>query len=991
MIELRTLGSLELTSADSDAVASVLAQPRRAALLCYLAIAVPRGFHRRDTLSALFWPEYDAEQARHALRQSVYFLRRAMGSKTIVSRGDEELALACERVRCDVWEFDAAVDQGRPADALALYRGELLAGFHISAAPDFERWLDEERSRVRRRAAEAGWVLAAAREREGDSAGAEEAARRAAALSPTDETALRRLLLLLKRLGDRAAAVRAYEDFARKLQGEYELEPSAETRALVGRIRAESGESQATALSNQNGLPRAAGEGNSKARMGVEGYATGARVAAGDLLREFEVRSRGLLTEPRPVSLPSRARRPTAIVAGAVVMLLLLGLAGFYWRTQARERTVRAPPPPAGEAAPGIAVLPFAVQDSALANWREGLVDLVSISLTGVAGLRSVDSRTLLARWRERVRGVDIPELATALDVAERAGARYAVVGSLIANGPDLLLTAGVHEVAGRRMLGTARSQAPADSMFTLVDRLTLEILRLILSGKARELPRIELARVSTTSLPALKSYLEGEVFFRRSQFQSAAEAYAKAVDADSNFVLARYRLGLSRWWVGAPPSASVPDPFNAEVASVADRLPPHEAAIFRASRLRARDVRAARELLEGEARRHPDDAETWHELGELYHHSGAQALAPAGAADRAFARAIELDSTFTLPYLHRIDHAISMGDASGAARLLGTFSRLAPESPYVAWYRLVTGFAFGDPTVRSTAEAALDTLNTHDLIWVGGQLQGQRCCWDLAEQVLRKARERRDELRPEATRELFWVSLAQGKAREALGWVDDPFIPEEQRSRMLHLLDELGVPIPAARLDAALGLHAADSVDAVRLFYVGSYAASRVRWQVLRRVEERLLSFEQRLRATGNSSEAGFTRTVRQALEGYAAWRRGQRDDALRLLERSQPRAVGNWPRGTVNIRLRWWLGRLLLEMGRPREALPYFESLTESPLAAEYERGRIYEQIGQLKQAREAYALFLAPRQQADPAFQPMIQSARAALQRLAVAGIE
>ena len=380
------------------------------------------------------------------------------------------------------------------------------------------------------------------------------------ALAPTDETALRRLILLLERLGDRAAAVRAYEDFAWKLQGEYELEPSAETQALVERIRAEPGESQAAAPGHQNGLSRAAGDGNSKARTPVAGYSTGPRLGAADLLREFEFRSRGLLTEPTPVSLPSRARRPAAIVAGAVVMLLLLGLAGLYLRTQARDRTLRAPPPPAGEAAPGIAVLPFAVQDGALANWREGLVDLVSIDLSGVAGLRAVDSRTLLARWRERVEGADIPELATALEVAERAGARYAVVGSVIANGPDLLLTAGVHEVEGRRMLGTARSQGPADSIFTLVDRLTLEILRLILSGEARELPRIDLARVSTSSLPALKSYLEGEVLFRRSQFQSAAEAYARAVEADSNFALARYRLGLSRWWVGGhTDSAPIP------------------------------------------------------------------------------------------------------------------------------------------------------------------------------------------------------------------------------------------------------------------------------------------------------------------------------------------------------------------------------------------------------------------------------------------------
>jgi DNA-binding SARP family transcriptional activator/TolB-like protein len=963
MIELRTLGALELTSAESRAVGPVLVQPRRAALLCYLALASPRGFHRRDTLFAFFWPEHNAEQARHALRQSVYFLRRALGPKTIVSRGDE-LALAAEQVRCDVWEFDAAVDQGRPADALALYRGELLAGFHISAAPDFERWLDEERSRVRQRAADAGWALAEAREREGDLAGGEEAARRAAALSPTDETALRRLILFLERVGDRAAAVRAYEAFAWKLEGEYELQPSAETQAVVSRIRVATGVTQAGAP-GPSALAPAAG--------------------SADLVRASEFRSRGLVTEPTPVSLPARVPRSTAFVAGALVLLLLLGVAGVYVGTQTRDRSFGAPRPPASDVVPGIAVLPFAVRDSSLANWREGLVDLVSIDLSGVVGLRSVDSRTLLARWRERVRDKDIPELATALDVAERAGASYAVVGSVIADGPDLLLTAGLHEVAGRRMLGTARSEGPADSIFTLVDRLTLEILRLILRGEARELPRINLARVSTSSLPALKSYLEGEVLFRRSQFQSAAEAYTRAVDADSTFALARYRLGLSRRWFWTDTSGSAPDPLNTEVARFADQLPPHEAAILRAILLRGQDVRTARELLEGETRRHPDDAETWHELGELYYHSGGPALVRPEAADRAFARAIELDSTFTLAYVHRIDHAISVGDTTGAAQLLGTFTRLAPKSPYLAQYRLVTGLVVGDATARFTAEAALDTLDIHDLFWLGIMLEEQRC-WGLSEQVLRKVRER-GELGPQATRKLFWVSLAQAKAFEALGWVDDPLMPEESKGLMLQVLDELGVPIPAARLDSALSLPAGGSAHAIRLFDVGSYAASRGRWPVLRGSLERLQSRELRLRASGDSSEAGFTEAVRRALEGYALWRRGHREDALRLLERAQPRVVGNWARARINMRLRLWLGRLLLEMSRPVEALPYFESLTGTALPSDYERGRIYEQLGEVERAREAYALFLAPRQQADPMFQPMIQHARAALWRLAV----
>src|SRR2546427_8673502 len=71
MIELRMLGRLSLTGADGREVRGLLGQPRRLALLAYLAAASPQGFHRRDTLLALFWPELDQEHARAALRQAL--------------------------------------------------------------------------------------------------------------------------------------------------------------------------------------------------------------------------------------------------------------------------------------------------------------------------------------------------------------------------------------------------------------------------------------------------------------------------------------------------------------------------------------------------------------------------------------------------------------------------------------------------------------------------------------------------------------------------------------------------------------------------------------------------------------------------------------------------------------------------------------------------------------------------------------------------------
>ena len=61
MIELRVLGVLEVRVPDAaDALPPGLTQPKRLALLLYLALAEPQGLHSRDRLLALLWPEADA-------------------------------------------------------------------------------------------------------------------------------------------------------------------------------------------------------------------------------------------------------------------------------------------------------------------------------------------------------------------------------------------------------------------------------------------------------------------------------------------------------------------------------------------------------------------------------------------------------------------------------------------------------------------------------------------------------------------------------------------------------------------------------------------------------------------------------------------------------------------------------------------------------------------------------------------------------------------
>ncbi|HEX2080528.1 MAG TPA: BTAD domain-containing putative transcriptional regulator, partial [Longimicrobium sp.] len=235
MIQLFLLGTLDLRR-DAVEVRSVLSQPKRVALLAYLASAAPRGFHSRDTLLALFWPESDQERARNSLRQALHQLRRSLGDEAVVSRGDQ-VGVDPEVFWCDAAAFDQAVEEGRFEEALKLYRGDVLPGFYVEDAPEAERWLDEERARRRRAAVDAAWKLAEREEARGEWRAAALWAERALGFMPEEETALRRLLVLLERAGEPAAALAAFAEFERRLQAEYGLSPSADTVRMVEQLR----------------------------------------------------------------------------------------------------------------------------------------------------------------------------------------------------------------------------------------------------------------------------------------------------------------------------------------------------------------------------------------------------------------------------------------------------------------------------------------------------------------------------------------------------------------------------------------------------------------------------------------------------------------------------------------------------------------------------------------------------------------------------------
>jgi tetratricopeptide (TPR) repeat protein len=145
---LELLGRAELRDEHGLDVGGILAQPKRLGLLTYLTIATPRGFHRRDVLLSLLWPDVPESRGRNALRQALFHLREHMPG-ALISRQDGAIAIAPGTITCDVHDFEAAA-QRRDASAVgALYGGDLIPAFSIGDAEPFNEWLEDRRAELR--------------------------------------------------------------------------------------------------------------------------------------------------------------------------------------------------------------------------------------------------------------------------------------------------------------------------------------------------------------------------------------------------------------------------------------------------------------------------------------------------------------------------------------------------------------------------------------------------------------------------------------------------------------------------------------------------------------------------------------------------------------------------------------------------------------------------------------------------------------------------
>lgn len=255
MIYLALLGNVDLVGENGAPLDAQLRRSKRVALLAYLAAARPTGFHRRDKIAALFWPELQAERARGALRTTLSRLRDDHGPHLIVARGADEIAVDPALLRCDVWDFEAAAAAGRTDEAVALYRGPFLDALHVEGSgEELEDWIAAERTRLLDIYVRALSASSSTAEQRGDVANAIAMARRALDAAPHDEVLARRVISLMIASGNRGGAMREHAELARRLRHDLGVDPAAETDALVAplRVRAMPAAASSTSTTSQS-------------------------------------------------------------------------------------------------------------------------------------------------------------------------------------------------------------------------------------------------------------------------------------------------------------------------------------------------------------------------------------------------------------------------------------------------------------------------------------------------------------------------------------------------------------------------------------------------------------------------------------------------------------------------------------------------------------------------------------------------------------------
>lgn len=588
MLRLLTFGGLALEQRDGSSPPRV--RPQRLALLAVLAAAGERGVSR-ERMCGLLWADADEARARHALRQALYALRQELGADIIQT--EPVLRLDRSLVSADVMEFRVAVSAEEWERAARLASAPFLEGFYLPSAAGFDHWVEEERNALRADVARVLLLLA----RQATASGTHEAAvewwHRLTLLDPLSGRFALGYLKALAAHGDRAGALafaRSHESVVRR---ELEADADPEIRRLEAELRA---------------LPSPAVERQRPPETVPSSSA--ARPAPRDLPVAWAVAD-GRTPDHPPI--PWRRRVTFFSAALGAAALLAVAVTATVWGRGRRDQPM------------------FAVgmirEDGVPDSLRIGgvLTDMLATNLARVAGLSVLANSRL---FELMLPGHDTL-IAGYSEAARRAGAREIMQGRLL-SGPQWGLAMEIQRVDLESGLVKGAYRVAANDRYALVDSMTAAIARdLRLST-----PVGSVADATTDSPIAYRLYEEGLRAYYQYDNDAARRLMQAALEEDSTFAMAAYYDALL-----VPPYADVVD-SRARALRLASRAPERERLRITADMLALNMEPSAVAVAESLSARFPDDPRAYESLSQAYWFRGDW-----GSAVGSIERAIALDS----------------------------------------------------------------------------------------------------------------------------------------------------------------------------------------------------------------------------------------------------------------------------------------------------------------------------------------------------------
>ena len=671
------------------------------------------------------------------------------------------------------------------------------------------------------------------------------------------------------------------------------------------------------------------------------------------------------------------ARRGRWLIAGGIVAAaLVLSLAWLGGRSHsvATDRRV-------------VAIAPFRVTgaDSSLRYLREGMVDLLATKLGGTAGLRPADPRSLLAAWSQAARNGAEPGQSDAVRVAAEVGAGRLVEGEVVGTGRRLTLTARITEVPSGTAGAQAAIEGSADSLTQLVDRLAARLLALE-SGEEEQ----RLDALTSTSLPALRAYLDGEALLRRGRFEAALRRFGDAVALDSTFALAN--LGAARageWWYGDESGAIAAWRHRErlstrDVARLETILGPRYPSASGAGDL----IHAAERF----AALAPDSPDAWYKVADHMFHLGALA----GIDDHyrraaaAFDRSLALDSTYAPTIQHLSEIATRLDDTVGIRRGLDLLLRVDSVSSNAEGRRWQVAAALHDTA------AALRALASDSIVTVGPyyvvffmldnplDLEGTD---SLFPRVL--ARQSTEAERAITERAWYYYELIRGRPSRA-AHVPSSHDPADRWRPVLTYLFADADSAPAAQaareLRGQLGrpLAARDEDEVIGRYAVGQYALAMGDTGIVRQAIANL---------EGATPDSGGVQGL-EPPSAYALLLAAQLDrsrgEGATLVTRLDSALVNPAPSTWISL-----ANLIAAQLHEQRGELPValaalrrrYVGVADYPHYVRYlrEQGRLAATLGHRDEAIRAYRHYLALRSDAEPRLQPEVQLVRQELAAL------